>query len=46
MNDPDKFKNPKKLNRDPNIIKLDPGTLLLIITALLLVPLILTGFSD
>jgi len=33
MNDPDK-----------NVIKVDPGTLLFVITAVLLLPLLLTGF--
>jgi hypothetical protein len=32
--------------RDPdkNVIKVDPGTLLLIISALILLPLLITGF--
>jgi hypothetical protein len=30
--------------RDPNEINVDPGTLLLIVAALLLLPLLITGF--
>ncbi|MGJ3245071.1 MAG: hypothetical protein ACFE0I_03235 [Elainellaceae cyanobacterium] len=36
--------NPKKRPRDPNLVTIDPVTVVVIITALLLVPLIVTGF--
>ncbi|MGJ3254508.1 MAG: hypothetical protein ACFE0J_25750 [Elainellaceae cyanobacterium] len=36
--------NPKKRTRDPNLVTIDPVTVVVIITALLLVPLIVTGF--
>jgi len=29
---------------DPNLVRLEPGTLLIIIVVILLVPLLLTGF--
>lgn len=31
-------------NKDPNEIDIDPGTLLFIVVAILLVPLLLSGF--
>lgn len=36
--------DPKRKVDERNIIKVEPGTLLAIITVLLLVPLLLTGF--
>jgi len=36
--------DPKRNPDERNIIKVEPGTLLVIITVLLLVPLLLTGF--
>ena len=30
--------------KDPNTVDVDPGTLLLIVSALILLPLIITGF--
>ncbi len=42
MSDPEK--NPNK--PDPNLIKIEPGTLVAIITVLLLLPLLLTGFMS
>lgn len=40
MSDPEK--NPNK--PDPNLVKIEPGTLVAIIIVLLLLPLLLTGF--
>jgi hypothetical protein len=31
-------------DRDKNVIKIEPGTLVLIISALILLPLLITGF--
>ncbi|MEO1145292.1 MAG: hypothetical protein AAFY26_06810 [Cyanobacteria bacterium J06638_22] len=36
--------DPKRNIDERNIIRIEPGTLLVIITVLLLVPLLLTGF--
>ncbi|MGF1603626.1 MAG: hypothetical protein ACFCU8_16700 [Thermosynechococcaceae cyanobacterium] len=42
LTDPREFENNQRLAK--NIIPIDPGTLLLIIGVLLLLPLLLTGF--
>lgn len=42
LTDPREFGNNQKLAK--NIIPIDPGTALLVITVLLLLPLLLTGF--
>jgi hypothetical protein len=42
LTDPREFENNQRLAK--NIIAIDPGTLLLIISVLLLLPLLLTGF--
>ncbi|PZD74437.1 hypothetical protein C1752_01318 [Acaryochloris thomasi RCC1774] len=42
LTDPEEFENNQRLAK--NIIPIDPGTLLLIIGILLLLPLLLTGF--
>lgn len=41
ITDPKEFENNKRLAK--NIIPIDPGTLILIISVLLLLPMILTG---
>ncbi|MGP1382465.1 MAG: hypothetical protein ACTS2F_02840 [Thainema sp.] len=42
MSDPNQ--NPNK--PDPNLVKIEPGTLVAIIAVLLLLPLLLTGFMS
>jgi hypothetical protein len=42
LTDPREFENNQRLAK--NIIPIEPGTLLLIISVLLLIPLLLTGF--
>ncbi|MGB7416244.1 MAG: hypothetical protein WA902_18725 [Thermosynechococcaceae cyanobacterium] len=42
LTDPKEFENNQRLAK--NIIPIDPGTLLLIIGVLILLPLLLTGF--
>jgi hypothetical protein len=36
--------NREKSNQDKNVINVDPATLLLVVVALLLIPLLLAGF--
>ncbi len=38
--------NPEKSPTEKNIISIDPGTLVLIISLLILIPLIVTGFTS
>lgn len=37
-------KNPRKVNVEQNIIRIDPVTVTAIVTALILLPLLITGF--
>lgn len=38
------MRDPQKRDPDPNLIKIDPGTLVAIVSVLLLVPLLFMGF--